>query len=421
MRKVWKKCVAVAAGAMLLAATWLGPGAASVSANTQLAQQHTYRIIALGDSLTVGYEPGMQPGSRPYGFVERVHEQALYHGRTEVVNLGIGGLKTGGLRNYVRAISEGRTIRAEEIQPGLAQIDPRAQQIGAGAAQLKPVLVQADLITVTIGGNDLIELVHTASDLSEAELTARLQEMFRLYRENVTAVLTQLHALNPDALIVLADQYNPVPKIAGEATYVQLVEATREFTRMIDEMAAEFGERGVKIKVAHVAQEFVGSELTMTHILKEDIHPNQYGYETIAKAFARTIWGSYKLSPVPESGQPMRIVVKGEDLITPYQPIMRSNRNYVAIQDIVNAIGAATKWDNKTSSATITYGDQTVVVKIGANTIKVNGADVPIEAPAFLHKVGKEDKTYVPLAAIATGLGLDVQYVAKLRTAFINL
>lgn len=419
MLKFWKKSVAAAAGALMLAVTLLGPGAATAEA--QLAQPHTYRIVALGDSLTVGFEPGMSLGSRPYGFVDRLYEQALYHGRTEITNLGIGGLKTSGLRNYVRAISEQRPIRGEEIQPGLPQIDPRAQQIGAGAPQAKPLLVQADLITVTIGGNDMMELVSTANQLSEAELKERLEELFRSYKENVAAVLTQLQALNPDALIVLADQYNPVPKIAGEATYVQLVEASRQFTELVDGIAADFGERGVNIKVAHVAEEFVGSELTMTHILKEDIHPNQYGYETMAKVFARTIWGSYKLALIPEAGQPMRIVVKGEDLITPYKPIMRNNRNYVAIQDIVDAVGAATKWDNKTSSATITYGDSTVVVTIGASTIKVNGMDVPIETPAFLHKVGKEDKTYVPLAAIATGLGLDVQYSAKLRTAFINL
>jgi hypothetical protein len=93
----------------------------------------------------------------------------------------------------------------------------------------------------------------------------------------------------------------------------------------------------------------------------------------------------------------------------------------VAIQDIVNAVGATTKWENKTSSATITYGDKTVVVTIGKKFVKVNGTNVPIDTPAFLHKVGKEDKTYVPLAVIASGLGFDVQYSAKQRTAFINL
>ena len=35
----------------------------------------------------------------------------------------------------------------------------------------------------------------------------------------------------------------------------------------------------------------------------------------------------------------MRIIVKGQELNTPYKPILRDNLNYVAIQDIVDAVG----------------------------------------------------------------------------------
>ncbi|MNL89948.1 hypothetical protein D3C87_2206180 [compost metagenome] len=50
----------------------------------------------------------------------------------------------------------------------------------------------------------------------------------------------------------------------------------------------------------------------------------------------------------------------------------------------------------------------------------VNGQKVQVVGPAFLQKSGKEVKTYLPLAALASGLGFDVQYSAQLRTAFIN-
>lgn len=116
----------------------------------------------------------------------------------------------------------------------------------------------------------------------------------------------------------------------------------------------------------------------------------------------------------------MSIVVKGKELNTPNKPILKNGQNFLALKDILNAVGADGKWDNKTSSATVIYGGRTVVITIGSKTIKVNGADVAIDTPAFLHKVGKEDKTYLPLAALATGLGFDVNYSSKLRTAFIN-
>ncbi len=419
MFKQWKKRLAAVTGFLMLAVTLLGPGAATVFADgDSVKEDPTYRIVTLGDSLTVGYEPGVDL-NKLYGFVERLYEQGLFYGRTEVTNLGIAGLKTDGLDHYVQAIVDGRSLTAEELQPGLA--DPRAKQIGADAPKAKAAIAEADLITITIGGNDMMSLVGTVDKLSEEQLAAKLQELFAQYTENVTAVIGNLRLLNPDATIVIADQYNPIPKLAGEAAYAKLLEAAGHFTKLVDDIAASFANQGADIKVAHVAEAFVGSEITMTHILKDDIHPNQYGYETMATVFAETIWGSYKQPPVQEQGQPMRIVVKGQELNTPYKPILRDNMNYVAIQDIVNAVGATTKWENKTSSATITYGDKTVVVTIGKKFVKVNGTNVPIDTPAFLHKVGKEDKTYVPLAVIASGLGFDVQYSAKQRTAFINL
>lgn len=421
MLQFWKKSLAPVTSVMLIAVLLLGSwGAAPVSAQEQqLAKNdNTYRIVSLGDSLTVGYEPGMEINSKPYGFVDRLLEQGLTHSRTEVVNLGINGLKTGGLNQYVQAILDERAISVSDIQSGLK--DPRAAIIGAEAAQAKTLLASADVITVTIGGNDMLELIMTAGTLSKEELTARIQEVLKTYTDNVTTVVNNLHSINPDAMIVLADQYQPIPKIADEVVYPKLLEAAAQFTKLVDGMAETFIKDGITVKVAHVAKEFVGSEMTMTHILKEDIHPNQYGYEVMARIFSETIWGNYTKLGANEPGEPMRIFVSGKELKTPYKPVMVNNQNFVAIQDIVNAVGAKSTWSNKTSSATITYGDKEVVIKIGSKSVKVNGTPVSVDTPAFLHKVGKEQKTYVPLAILASGLGFDVQYNSKLKTVFIN-
>lgn len=133
--------------------------------------------------------------------------------------------------------------------------------------------------------------------------------------------------------------------------------------------------------------------------------------------------GEYRIPTVAAMATvtvPMSIVVKGVELNTPNKPILKNGQNFLALKDILNAVGANGKWDNKTSSATIEYGGRTVVITIGSKFIKVNGQNVAIDTPAFLQKVGKEDKTYLPLAALATGLGFDVNYSSKLRTAFIN-
>ena len=63
-----------------------------------------FYYVALGDSISVGYEPGMTETSIPYGYVDRLYEQALFHHRTEVQNYGILGITSKGLSQYVEAV-----------------------------------------------------------------------------------------------------------------------------------------------------------------------------------------------------------------------------------------------------------------------------------------------------------------------------
>lgn len=434
-KRIWRSTAAgltasMLAGMLILASTAqsalaadsntlpAGTTTASLPVNKDaIAVTKEFRIVTLGDSITVGYEPNLK--ELPYGYVERLQEQGLLHGRTQVDNYGIAGLKSSGLKNFADAIKEGKALTSEAIQPSLP--DPRAAQVGANIAAIQESVAGANLVAITIGGNDVSELLGTADKLSDAELEAKVKELLSSYTANVSAVINDIHEINPNAKIVIADQYQPMPEVAGKALYAKLMEASQGFTKTIDGIATEFSAKGMDVKVAHVAKEFIGGEGTMTHMIKDrDFHPNQFGYEAIAKVFAETIWGDYTKLTAPASGEPMNIIVSGKTLNTPYKPIIRNGKNFVAIQDIVNAVGATTVWDNKTSTATITYGDRKVAVKIGATAVQVNGASLAVDTPAFLNKVGNESKTYVPLAMVAEGLGFDVQYVAKLKTVFVN-
>jgi len=97
---------------------------------------HTYRIVAVGDSLTAGYEYGFTEQSIPYGFVEHVYEQALFHGlRAEYINYGVLGLRTSGLKRWIEAVVNGVSVKSSDIQRGLP--DPRAERIFAETSQLR--------------------------------------------------------------------------------------------------------------------------------------------------------------------------------------------------------------------------------------------------------------------------------------------
>ncbi|MNP53190.1 hypothetical protein D3C76_1476420 [compost metagenome] len=100
---------------------------------------------------------------------------------------------------------------------------------------------------------------------------------------------------------------------------------------------------------------------------------------------------------------------------------MKNGQTFVAIKDITDAIGGESRWDSKTQSTTVTYDGRSVVISMGSNKVTANGVTVTTASPAFLHKVGKESKTYVPLAILAQGLGLDVKYSGKTKTVFVNL
>lgn len=427
MLNAWKKILTTGTSSLLLFSILISAGAGSVSAAgtvvPQNSQQDAFRIVALGDSITAGYEPGMTDlNTKPYGYAERLLEQGWYHGRSTLANYGILGLTTAGLRNYTGAIKDGVTITPDAIQAGLP--DPRIEQFANLTSEVGTELKEADLVTITIGGNDVSKLFLQYKEISDSDFQQQLEQALTDYSTNVKAVLENIRAVNPGVTIMLADQYQPAPKIALSSSYDKLMSAAAQLTATAESVAASVNKEGAPVIVAHVAAEFVTGVGSLTHIIgNADFHPTQLGYETIARVFAELQWGEYRVPAVTamtSASAPMSIVVKGVELNTPNKPILKNGQNFLALKDILNAVGASGKWDNKTSSATIVYGGRTVVITIGSKFIKVNGENVAIDTPAFLQKVGKEDKTYLPLAALATGLGFDVNYSSKLRTAFIN-
>lgn len=411
--------LALLAGGGTAAFAEITANAAEAGGQPTIKQSSLQTIVAIGDSITAGYEPGMTEASAVYGYVDRIKEQALFHNRTEVTNYGILGLTSTGLLNYLKAIQEGSAVTADTIQPGIS--DPRISVFASGIPGTKIKLAQADTILITIGGNDVSQLIGQAKSLSAEQLETKANELLTVYKTNIQEILSVLTVVNPDAQIILADQYQPVPKIAGESQYVMLSEVAAGFTQAVDEAVAALVQEGKSVKAAHVAEKFVGKELSYTHIFNEDVHPNQSGYETIAKVLAESIWGTYRETAAKTGTAELSVVVSGTELQTPYPPVVKNGQTFVVLRDITDAIGGTSKWDSKSSTATVSYNGSEVVIPIGAKTVTANGISLETASPAFLQKVGSEQKTYVPLALLVKGLGLDVQYSSKMKTVFINL
>lgn len=387
----------------------------------------TFNIVAVGDSLTAGYEHGMTEGSVPYGYVERVYEQALYHGRVTIQNYGVMGLKSAGLQSWLEATSQSRAITAEEAQNNLSRY-PKASVTIAKSAELKSALEGADLIVMTIGGNDFTPIIDEVKQnpVTPEQLTTYFDGVLATYSVSLEASLRSIIAINPNARIIISDQYLPVPKpsvvnkAVTEEQYAVLLGGVAKLREAVETLASTLRNEGANIDTVNVSEPFAGKELLYTDIVKGDIHPKQAGYHVMGQAFAKEIWGEYREPVKLAAGEPLHVIINGKKLAGANKPVLKSNTTFLPMRDLANAMNATLAWDGKTQTATIKAGSKEVAFRIGAATMKVNGQEVPLAVPAYLAKSGNNAVTYLPLAALSKGLGYQVEYRKPIATVFIN-
>jgi lysophospholipase L1-like esterase len=396
----------VLAIALFISFTITGTGA-SYAQSTEAASE-ALLYVALGDSLTVGYEPGMTVESTPYGFVERIYEQALYHGRTEMMNFGLVGLTSSGLNKFIQSVSADKLSTKEDIQPAL--IDPRADAVLANHSEIKAALESAGLITITIGGNDFYHFQTAMAGKSDAETELMLKELLSVYSANLASVLQLLYQMNPDVYIIIADQYQPYPPLDLEI-YKKLSMTKDAFTQSLNLTIQPFLDKGFKLGVATVSDSFVGHEIEYTHIIKKDIHPNQAGYEAMAKLFSETIWNTYQ---VKQRANALRVIVRGKEMAE--TPLVVAGTAYVPLREYGVAFGANVDWDAKTKSILINYNGIPVQLQMGSETFYVAGQELQLSGAVRMYN----DKTYIPLRSITDKLGFELKYIKSSNTVYIN-
>lgn len=385
--------------------------AAGSETNASVASTAHTKYVALGDSVTAGYEPGFTEQSVPFGFVDRIYEQALYHGTAELHNYGLIGLTSLGLSKFMQTVANGQKVTKEAIEP--ESLDPRFDTTFADTNQIKQDIASATLITIMVGGNDFKDFVREHMNKPEEEIMVLAEESINTYIENVKSAIELIHMMNPDAQIAITDQYLPYPKLNKEV-YDKLSKVRDSITAAIDALATSLDEEDYDLQVAHIGQLFVGKELSHTYILKTDIHPKQAGYELIAQGLSEQIWGTFNK---PQFTNPLALIVGGKELDIPYKPALFNDRTFVPVSEYAVAMGAEVEWDNLTKTATIKLQGKVIQLTMNSETMVVDGAKITIKDKVRLYN----NKTYIPLYLMADGLGLDLKYIAQSRTAFLNL
>ncbi|SCZ05099.1 Lysophospholipase L1 [Paenibacillus polysaccharolyticus] len=200
-----------------------------------------YRYVAIGDSLTVG--TGALLGT---GFVPIYRRMAEMNLRTFVSmdNLGVNGLTSAEL-----------------------------QQMINGHPRVRQAIREADMITVSIGGNDLIRTFKASGGIPNA---GKMTQVLGETRHHVSQVMRQIRQLKGDQKYFVRSigLYNPYPQSTEAAYWV------RQYNSYLN------GAGSGNYACAQVYDKFEGREREL--LFWDRVHPNARGYRIIAEQLNRT-------------------------------------------------------------------------------------------------------------------------------------
>lgn len=248
--------------ALLLLSLLLAPSLSLARAGTE---QETPKYIAIGDSLSFGLGAS-EPNKT--GFVALVHDALEESDRFASSGIGLVNLSVPG------ATSPDLLQTGGQLQLALNEISRSA---------LPPV------VSVTIGGNDLLDLADADSPcLNEIQTEPCLDEVGNTLADlqtNLRAILESLRDASPDAILVVVDLYNP---FSGTGDIRELI-ADAGVQRINGVIAATASDPDLRARLATVFLPFQGRGNQW--IASDGIHPNDNGHAVIAETVLAALDG----------------------------------------------------------------------------------------------------------------------------------
>ena len=234
----------------------------------------TPAYIAIGDSLAFGVGA---PEPRTGGYVSLVHSALQTSDRyrdrgLELLNFAVPGATAADL-----------LLPGGQLDSALEAIRERNQDTPAATGGGGRV----EIITVNIGGNDLLSLATPSSpcfdDISSGDCLDRFGAVLSSVQESLRDVLRRLRQGAPDAGIYLLDLYNPYSG-TGDSREVVSDLAVQNLNGIIGAIAAD---RDLKVHLASIFQLFRGRGPQW--IAADGIHPNGDGHRVIGEVLLATI------------------------------------------------------------------------------------------------------------------------------------
>ncbi|MEB6547767.1 SGNH/GDSL hydrolase family protein [Heyndrickxia sporothermodurans] len=198
-------------------------------------------IISVGDSLTQGIGDSTNKGGYiPY--LAKDLETMRMIKKVNFQNFGVRGNRTD-------------------------QLLKRLQQKELGAS-----ISKADLVIITIGGNDIMKVFK--DNFSELEMSKFNQALIG-YKQRLNNIIKTIRKKNPHAGIVLIGLYNPFIKWFSDIKEVD--EIIYEWNNTSKQLINNY-KKTIFVPVADI---FANQEENLLY--SDNFHPNDHGYELIAK------------------------------------------------------------------------------------------------------------------------------------------
>ncbi|WP_367341685.1 SGNH/GDSL hydrolase family protein [Limosilactobacillus sp.] len=240
-------------------------------------------LYAIGDSLTYGQGDEQKKGGYVSIVAHKIHHH--YHTKVSTVNYGVSG------------------DRSDQI---LYRLNHQKQ--------MRHDLRKADVITMTVGGNDLMQtLEKIISTNSEKEINSDVAKSGNQYQQKLTKLMAAIRKENPRAPIFVLSIYNPVYTYFANVT--SITRSIAQWNRITSETVGEdnnayfvnidhlmsygqYHSKASRQKLVHAAQKSGTDQLSqkqVTSILnhknqnlnnyistEDNFHPNHRGYEKMA-------------------------------------------------------------------------------------------------------------------------------------------
>lgn len=312
-------------------------------------------LVAIGDSISAGWGAPAISGARLNGYVSQLHRQLLTRGPAVLHNLGVPGLTSGQF---------------------LFLLDhwPEASHYLKGA----------NIITLSIGGNDIIWTDHQ----SPGDVL-KMREAMTKYEGNIDTILSKVRVLNPNARLFVLEVYNPFAE--DDARHKMLNPWVQWVNDSITKSAAYHD-----AEIVPTASLFLGHEKECVNLANNDIHPNITGHTKIAAEIAHDLFGSFVPLVVTPNMQP-NLLWNGKPTDVPAGLLLENETLYIEADEL----------------KTLHQGNlRKLWCRIGDWWAQVNGKSVRLPSPVLL----KDGHPFVPLRAVSESLGDQVYWVEDSKT-----